>query len=175
MPSTTPTDEVVNRHIFFAKDLNLRLMNQEHLPSYQPHQRMGYADEDVSANSLPPGDQQSKKITAILKAAAALGVFARCPNDQPLQYAGSIEGTPGGRRGGGQIKKEIDGTKSKGASIRCAGTHKNNQRFCVREQRVPLNLRAIQRRLKQTIPTVAHNQWHRKGVLDIGYCTRSER
>ena len=57
---TGPTAKGLNQHIAFAKDLNQRLMNQEHLPTYQPQYQMGYADgrmDTIGANSLPPGDQ----------------------------------------------------------------------------------------------------------------------
>ena len=153
-----PTVKGLNQHIVFAKDLNQRLMNQEHLPAYQPQHRMGYADRN--------GHRQRKFTTTwrsttqedncYLKSSGGDGSICKMPH-RPTRCISRIDrGNTRRERGRGQIKKEIDGTKSNGCQhLLCWHTQKK-QSVCVQNQRVPLNLGAIQRHPKQLF----HQQWH---------------
>ena len=173
-----PTAEGLNQHIVFAKDLNQRLMNQEHLPAYQPQHRMGYADRN--------GHRQRKFTTTwrsttqedncYLKSSGGDGSICKMPH-RPTRCISRIDrGNTRRERGRGQIKKEIDGTKSNGCQhLLCWHTQKQPKRLCTKPKG------AIEFKSNSAAPetiissTVAHHQWHQKGVLDIGYCTRSER
>jgi hypothetical protein len=114
--------------------------NQEHLPTYQPQLRMGYAGDKADANSLPPGDRRSKRtsqthIVKVLKAAATPGVNER----RPGEVAASANADRGKtRRERGRINKERkrDGRFQRVPASAVLAHTTTSRVFCVRIQRV---------------------------------------